>query len=55
MVNFRLMFFFLSICYCVQAANPGKVIDPNITRYSVKVLPVSFFKVFYIIKFKFLA
>ncbi|XVF41955.1 hypothetical protein PTKIN_Ptkin01aG0321900 [Pterospermum kingtungense] len=25
-----------------QAANQGRVADPNITRYSVKVLPVSF-------------
>lgn len=24
-----------------QAANQGKVVDPNIKKYSVKVLPVS--------------
>lgn len=25
----------------VQAANQGRIVDPNITKYSVKVLPVS--------------
>ncbi|KAH7658870.1 Thioredoxin-like protein [Dioscorea alata] len=33
---------FIEVFYNPEAANPGKVIDPNITRYSVKVLPFNY-------------
>lgn len=29
--------------FLIQAANQGRVADPNITKYNVKVLPVSRF------------
>ena len=33
-------------CVILVQAIPGRVIDPNITKYSVKVIPVSFLKLF---------
>lgn len=35
-----------------QAASPGKVVDPNVTKYSVKVLPVSKFHTYGTYSFK---
>jgi hypothetical protein len=34
-------FVFVTACFDFQAANPGKIADQNITKYSAKVLPVS--------------
>lgn len=29
------------MCFFLQVANQGRVADPNITKYNVKVMPVS--------------
>lgn len=33
--------FIRDLCFFLQVANQGRVADPNITKYNVKVMPVS--------------
>ena len=42
---------FKNFVLAVQATVQGKVVDPNITKYSVKVLPVRNVSIFYLFLF----
>lgn len=40
-VTYKSLLLLETCVFFIQAANQGKVADPNVTKYNVKVLPVS--------------